>query len=428
MRTLVELVEKCIGSRDPGALSAAVGDSGEDLWDRLRTEYGNLKLRPVPQKKHGEFVPSWRLDIIDLANPYGYDAYFVARAILYSHRVVLFNHLAQWIESEIPPATLKEDLHKIMWCGALERSKLLYYADPLPSPVSTVAGAHVSTFLDLGRVVEPGIDVSDPGLTDREYEQYFLDYMAPRGRYIEVEDWDSKTGPAFLARNIAAVELMHGLPAVRALLDWQRHYRHQIDLYVPGHPIYRDVSEWLVRRDGFSVLGSATSTPGQSALSALWSLPTPSAEAYSQLTIRDLLAIREERCFALWRDSLSASVQALAIANAGRGGENDVQREFVRTMTSERERLLAELGRIRPFRAHSGPWGSFGLSLLSASAATFGVTSLFPTESALAATLGGGAAMVGAYAPKAPSLVRDILRSSRAKEAVENHFALFGID
>lgn len=411
MRYLVDLVRECVHGDDLPAVEAAVNRSREELFDELCSAYLRLEPQLPPPKKAGEFVPGWRLDVSDLTNPYGNDPYFVSRAILYCHRIALRDPLYHYVNPvggpQHLPSTMKEDLHKVLMYGALEEAGLLFYVNPV------AAGAP--------RTPE------GTGLAREQLESYFRDYMAPRGQYITVEDWSADVGDPGIARNAAAVELMYGLAGVRDLLDWQRYYADYLDLYVPEISIYRDTMEWLVRQDGYGVLGSVTKNPNNAALSALWSLPTPNPEAYGRLTVGDLLTIRDDSVFANWRSSLDKTVQAYAVeANVGDSAKS--VEEFVRSINSQYRRVVAASGQLRVFRNMSGEWGSFGMSLLSASAASYATTTAFPGENALAAATGGAAAMLAAYAPKAPHAIRSLLRAPRRKRALDRHFDLFATD
>lgn len=414
MRYLVDLVRRCVQGDDYRAVDDAINRLGhESLFDEFCDGYEHLKLR-VPVKRPGEFVPGWNHNVVDLGRPYGEDPRFVARAILYSHRVALANRLQLYVHarkrsggSSLPPATLREEFHKALFYGPLEKAGLLFYVDPW------AAG--------------PPRDIEDPGLPREALDDYFRTYMAPRNIYIEVEDWSADTGRAFVARLAAEEELMYGLSGVKDLLKWQQSLNDHVDLYIPEDPRYRDSFEWMLRRDGYNVMGSTARQPDCGALSALWSLPTPSAEAYSKLTVRDVLLIREDATFDRWRSTLQKAVRALAVEATTSDVASAVP-EFLEVLTSGQQEVLAAVGGMRSFKVGGQALGSFGVSLASAAVATAGATAAFPGENALAATAGGVAGTVASFAPKIAHGVRVAVRGPRTRRALQAHFSLFATD
>lgn len=411
MRYLADVVRACVHGDDAAAVDAAAERSFGGLFDDVCSAYSRARLAPPAPKRAGEFVPGWRLDVMNPAFPYGNDRYFVARAILYSHRIALADPLHFYVQPEsgprTPPATMREDLHKILLYGPLERAGLLVYVNPVAAGTPRMP--------------------TDPHVPREQLDDYFRDYLAPTGDYLEVEDWSAEVGPAFLARGAAELELMFGLAGVRNLLDWQRHYAEYVDLYVPEIPMYRNTMEWLMRRDGLSVIGAVTKNQDNAALAALWSSPTPSAEAYSRLTVGDLLAIREAPAFDRWRAALTHAVQALAVEQAAEGSAAGGV-DFFRVLDEQHRRMTVDVSRLSVFRRFSGTWGTFGLSVATASAATMGAVDLFPGQSGLAAAAGTAAAMAAGYAQKAPRSVRAALRGPRVGRALDAHFSLFATD
>jgi hypothetical protein len=409
---MVDLVTSCIDGDDRDAVDAALDRSHEALWEKLCAAYEELRPRRYTPKEIGEFVPGWRMNIIGGGGGwYGLDIPFVIRAILYSHRVALADPLRAYAENPsewcLPPATLKEDLHKILFYGPFEKAGLLFYVDT---------------------IVADNRDTSEEmQLSENEALAYHDEYMSRR-RYFSDKDWEPSPRTAFSARVAAEIELQMAVPMVRTLLDWQRRNAEYFDLYFPQVPMYRDAREWLMRRDGSSVLGTKSDDPETAALDALWSLPTPSPESYSKLTVKDLLDIRMGNAFERWRASLRRAIEAAEVEMKTSRDTDRTFGEFLRAIDAERRQVEKGVRRVRPFRPTFGEWGKFGLSIAIPYAATVGASGLFHDTNLAASAAKDAAGPIASVALEAGQSVRLAFQRRRESQALRNHFALFASD
>lgn len=403
---LFEVVAEAIGSGEPEDVPGALASNRDRVLSRLVELYADWNC-PIPKSKAvGEFVPSWNLDHHDYSIPMGLGPYFVARAILYSHRVGVVNELALHMvpnESGLPMGGFgfQEALQRVLLFGHFEETGLLFYLPPGPSPKHEEVLA---------------IERSDDDLAE-----FFREYLAPSGRYITVDDWSSSTGDAWLARNAASLHLGLGLASVEAALIWQRSNAAYTDLHIPPIPIYANAMEWMVRRDGTGLLRRNASSADGDGLNALWRLPVPSNEAYAKLTIGDVMSLREDAVFDRWRAVMKSSLEAYSVGGAL---ENDASavKAFIAELDARRSETLKGIQDLTVYRKMAGAAGVFGVT----AGVSAGVTLAFQQDPLVGtlASLAAGAVVA------TPPLIRALKRSGRTTqqgEALDAHFELFGV-
>lgn len=257
-----------------------------------------------------------------------------------------------------------------------------------------------------------------------ELEQYFREYLAPQGIYIEVpeKEWGSSTGKAFLARVAANNELAYGLHGARTLLDWQRANDSSIDLYVPEEPMFRNALEWMIRRGGDSLLTGMNNTRDSQAMRALWQLPTPSLQRYQELTIKDLLLVREEAALAAWRGALTSALNAFIVSKAIESDSKAVT-SFTAELEARRQEAVAAVRSTKAFKDMTGSAGLFGLSAVVAAR-----VSLQLGSDPWVGTIAGAAGTAAAATPNAIRVMGALATEGSRKQAVrEGQVLLSGV-
>lgn len=416
MAFLVDIVADVLGDESFEAVDACCrSDQGVALLDQLADALTKNPLNNPIEKRVGEFVPGWLLDDFDITNLYGNDPYFVYRAILYCHRIGLRNVLHHFVFPEDMPrggglAGFREVVHKVLLYGDLEREGLIFY---LPSSPAS------STELE-------SVDKDSEELAD-----YFRKYMEPRGHYVHVDDWTASTGMGAAARCIAQVELNFGIAGLEELIRWQARHAASIDLYVPELSIYQSTLAWLIERAGLNMDASIELIQPQSThLSALLRLPTLNPEAYSRLSLRDLLNLRDDRLFVGWREALGRAAGAGNLSTAGGRDIAEARVGFQRIMLQECQRVVTGLDSIKEFRRMVGNPGSFGISTIStvSGIAAGAVAAGLFDGSAVASAIAAGMSTTAAAIPPALQQLRKLLKVPELRETASRAFDIFATD
>lgn len=412
MRFLADVAAEAVGDASYTAVTAALAGGEqvrEQAYERMRAAYDALELAR-PERGPGEFVPSFISTRDDLFDDYGQAPYFVARAVLYGHRVAVANplrlHRRSLTGHEGPLSGFERDLRVALLLGPFERKGLVIYLDP------DVPGRPALTDNDGIEVLTVPTEPSGEDLDD-----FYRTHLAEMGIYAkDLHDRDR--------RYAAELQIAVGWWQVQNLLAWQSHHRDVADLYVPEH--LRAVMEWVLRRRGSTLILGERKQPDHGVLSALCRLPTIAPEALGRLTPEDLIGIREERIFTKWRESLLAGAQAAEAA----GSDTEAVAAFARTITSSRDRLLKEAGATRPFMTLGTDAKAFGVSMASRLAATAAGGAVGGAATAsIAGALAG--ALAGAGATVLPPLMKaatSAARQGERREALEKHLSLFASD
>lgn len=405
MKYLADVVAEAVGTDNPLEVEAIVASSEEAVVGRLVSLHRQWKPKTPPVKRIDEFVPGWRIDPSD--RPSGSDVYFVLRAILYAHRIALkdplyfhLHPLSGWEPNG--GWGFKESLAKVLFYGPLERLGILFYLPPGTPP-------------------EPE-DFFQMGHTDEVLEQYFRYYLAPTGHYLRVadEDWGHDTVDTRLARNVAEVQLGAGLYEATTVLEWQRANEKYIDLWVPERRSNRDAIEWMIRQRGAGLLTGKVDSADSQTMRALWDLPVPSEERFGELSLKDLVSIRDEKSFAAWRKALTSALDGYVASRAVYDDAKAVK-QFSLELDARRLETIRAARSNRLFTDMVGPAGKFGISAIVSA----GVSEALAVDP-WAGTAVGAAGALAVSTPKVVRVVKSLAGTGGRVKAVEKIFDLFG--
>lgn len=424
LELVAEAVREALGTDDPTGVKGAVAGDREGVWLRVRDQYLALARREVPKKKPGEYVPAWFLEQGPMGGSDGAAQYFVARALLYAHRVAVVDSLAYYCDEAImmsnehmrdnldlwrdsPPHDFDEILTKVLVFAPLEELGLLHYLTP---PLHEDRPKNAD-----GWGVLPSV------ASDDELELYFKQHLSRRGHYF-VPDW-TKEGDARIARNAAAVELGHTAidldRALRFFLRWHDH----ADLYTSGYPSYRDGIQFLMRLRGQTLFVGAPNEDSTT-LDALWSLPGFSGRALRKLTVQDLLDMRDDQVFRSWRSTLQDATTAYNSRVITSPGERQFS-DFLELVRGAEGALLTRARSRRSLERALGDVRDFGISVAMGSA-TAGAGVLLSSGEMEPALVSGAVGVIASQLPAIAGIATDAAKGGRRKRAVERHVALFG--
>lgn len=424
MQLIGEAVREALGTDNPTSVKDAVGDDREGTWLRVRDHYLALNRKEVPKKEPGEYVPAWFLEISVNGMPDTAGQYFVARALLYAHRVGMVDHLAYYCDEDImnsndfmrdhldmwrghPPRDMEDVLAKALLYLPLEKEGLLYYLTP---PLHE----------DLPRNSD-GWAVLPEVASDEELELYFKQYMSRWGMYRD-PDWGNEVDVR-LARYAAGVELGHTAIQLGRAVRFFNRWHESADLFTSGHPPYRDGIQFLMRLRG-QTLFVGTPNADTRTLDALWNLPGFSESALRKLTLQNVLDMRDEMVFRRWRATLQAATAAYGARDAISSGEREFS-DFLEVVKRAESDLLSSARARRSIENFLGDARDFGISVAIGTGGA-GAGALL-SDGELEPALVSGA--VGVLASKLPALaagVTDVAKSGRRVRAARQHMALFG--
>lgn len=422
MELVAEAVRDALGTNDPRQVEEAVGEDREGLWRRVKDNYVALKRRQVPLKEPGEYVPAWFLEQKNIGAPDTAAQYFVARSLLYAHRVGVVDYLAYYCDEDLmlssgvaredlklwqdyAPPDLEDLLVKILTFAPLEELGLLYYLTP-PLSEETANGA--------SRVL-PSVASED------QLEAYFKEYMSQRGQYFE-PDWNS-AGDVFTARCAAEVELAHTMVDLQRALRFFGKWHEFADVYTSGYPSYRDGIQFLMRLKGQTLLLGAPNSD-TSTLEALWRLPGLSSRALRKLSVQNLIDMRDEKVFRIWRSTLQDATSAYSARELVSGDDRQFS-DFVNVVKGAEGTLLDKARSSRKLEGVFGDVRDFGISVAMGSAGA-GAGAMASNGDLGSAIVSGALGAVAPQLPAVADVIADATKGWSRVRAVERHIALFG--
>lgn len=184
--------------------------------------------------------------------------------------------------------------------------------------------------------------------------------------------------------------------------------------------MFRNALEWMIRRGGDSLLTGMNNTRDSQAMRALWQLPTPSLQRYQELTIKDLLLVREEAALAAWRGALTSALNAFIVSKAIESDSKAVT-SFTAELEARRQEAVAAVRSTKAFKDMTGSAGLFGLSAVVAAR-----VSLQLGSDPWVGTIAGAAGTAAAATPNAIRVMGALATEGSRKQAVREHFRLFG--
>lgn len=423
MKFLGEAVREALGTDDPTQVEDILNKDLEATWGRVREQYVSLQRPEVPKKQVGEYVPAWFLER-QVAGFRDYDCeYFVARALLYAHRVAVVDTFAYYCDDQIvnsnewarrhletwkriPPHQLGKVLSRALAFLPLEQLGLLHYLTP-------------PTHKEPERTAE-GLAVWSHGASDEDLETYFRDYLMGRDYYFRPNWQDPRD--IFLARYAADMELglaSHELDrALRFFAKWQ----DAADVYTSAYRDIREGIQFLMLLQGQDLFVGAPNTDS-STLDALWNLPAFSESALRELRLGDVLALRDSSVFSKWRSSLQAATMALSSRGAI-SSSADVT-DFLAVITGAEEAVLRKARRSRRLEGFFGDVRDFGISVALGGGGA-GAGALVSGADLEAAIISGGIGVVASKLPALAGVAIDAVNGPKRVRAVKRYLALFG--
>ncbi|PRB10858.1 hypothetical protein [Microbacterium sp. MYb62] len=270
-----------------------------DMIERYRS---SDTLEPVPSKTPSTFRPAFLLDYYGESDtPYDREFAFVARSLSYADQVAVVDEIAGWAAQPDPEAYLAEmyfggfpecghlpwALRRIGRYAELERAQLLYYVEP-------------PTFRDENAIREGVATDAAPDLSFLVEER--------RGWIPTVKDTPR-------GRGMVVDELAFWFQQLHAVLDHSDHYHQSIDLYLPDWFAGPQLLEWLYRSSTPPEWVTAQGLKDQQAVSQLLDLPAPSAEIVQQLSVAEILAVRDADHMSQWRNHFRTEIGHLAASS-----------------------------------------------------------------------------------------------------------------
>lgn len=419
-----EAVREALGTDDPGEVEKAIGADRKVAWSRVRERYLSLDRRAIPRKAFGEYVPAWFLERQAVGVPDSLNQYFVARSLLYGHRVALVDELAYSIDEELlknnediaenldswilaPPHNMEELLRRALLYLPLEKAGLLFHLAPPPHEAMPRN--------------QTGFIVPPPVTTDENLELYFKAYLEGQSQYFD-PDWTNERD-ARLARLAAEMELATTSYELNRALRFFARWHESIDIYTSAYPSYRKGIQFLMRLSGQQLYVGAPNEDN-STLDALWNLPGFSERAWRKLTVEHLQDLRDDRVFTRWRSTLQTASAAYRSQAVDVAGQRDFT-NFLSVMKSAEATLLKEARSFRRIDNVMGGARDFGVSV-AMGAVGGGVGAELSGDLLKPAVIAGAGGVLASKLPALGRLVVDAAGGTDRTRAVERHFALFG--
>lgn len=386
--------------------------------DRLLASYRKATLEPIPMKIDvaSEFRPAFVNDFISSGtdrNPYSREFGFVLRALLYSHSVAVRDELAMWdIAEQSDRENWKFNLHmgfqdcpngvwtalRILHYADYEQNNLVYYVPAPQKPSSQVVADEF-----------PWSRVQDLVPLVAQTRGYLPTIVKP--------GMADQLGLLHRETTMMISEMQHALNVVGQLPQ-------SVDLYVQDWFGGASLLGWLMRNSRFDPghIPSKHSMAQSHILSSVIDLPTLDIESAANLSVDDLLRIRESNYFERFRTDVSEVLDDTSLerltGDPMRAAHE--QEKFNTKLAARRDTLVSSMNRSQlssVFKATTRQ-GAIAASAAGVSA-LFGSTDL--TLNAALATVGG---IVG-LPPVARAVARWLLTDKDSLAATDKLYRVF---
>ncbi len=302
------------------------GSDSTKLAERLLTLYLEADLDPIPGKAPHHFRPAYLSDFTgNSETPYDREFRFVTRSLCYADSVAVEDELLGWAQAyEADPDRLRlewalgfSDCNNALWTARriaryqeLEQHGLLYYVAP---------PRYRSTEEILGSL-------------DWESVAPLADLVATRNGYTpEVAE-----KPNVILPHLAVwFRELHGLLEHVSLL------KDNIDLYLPSWFAGPELLNWWYQTGGALEPELQSMLHHHQSLVQLLSLPTFSEQASLTLPFSEIVTIRQDDAFQLWRSDLADALKALG-DNPDIFSSAEYRKMLEDRVTSLSERLRAQ--------------------------------------------------------------------------------------
>src|SRR5664280_396406 len=269
---------------------------GTELAKRLLEVYLEAELPPVPLKAPHEFRPAFLSDYAgNQETPYDREFVFVNRALCYADSVAIVDELSSWAyryERDPEPVRVDwvlgfPDCNNGTWAARrisryrqLEEDGLIFYVDPPVHRTRNEIAAMLNWELvsPLGKLV------------------------ARRMGYTPSVAKDSQ---------VILSELVVWFREFFALLEHVGKFRDNLDLYLPSWFAGPELLDWWYKTGNAILPDQVEALTRHKYLTQLLMLPAFTADACLDLTHSELVAIRDDAAFGLWRSDLEDALRVL---------------------------------------------------------------------------------------------------------------------
>jgi hypothetical protein len=267
-----------------------------DLAERLLTIYREADLEPVPLKEADEFRPAFLNDYVgNQGTPYDREFAFVGRALCYADSIAVVDELASWeraYEHDAQAVRTNWSLgfpecndgtwaaRRIARYRQLEEDGLIFYVNP---PQYRTRG-EIAAMLNWSDVAP--------------LRELVVERMGYRSSVVD--------HPAIILGDLTV-----WFRELIALLEHVAKLSNNVDLYLPSWFAGPELLNWWYEAGGALLPKDKTPLRHHRHLTRLLMLPALTADAVRDLDHSDLLAIRQDDAFQLWRTDLQDALQAL---------------------------------------------------------------------------------------------------------------------